>query len=418
MKIFFLTILSALSISIIGGYFSILGLSTIFPGSKYSVIIMGAALEVGKLVTVLWLHKNWAKTKFLMKLYFSFAVFVLMSITSLGIFGFLSKSHIEHKSQANQELSLIDNLNVQIEYEQNSINQYKNQIEKLEKKEVVGIDIQQKEIDREQSRIDALSKKLKDDIEIEIERINRLEKSKEVLDIEIKELESKKVGLFSNKKKLLEELRVKQEGQRQEIKNKINIYNENIKIYRENYNKEYSRINQFIENIRLKDNNLDIKQKEIEECNEYIRSSFERIDSLKKEKNNLGETIRRMETEIGPLKYFLEALNDSGFVSLSPDQAVRVIIIIIMLVFDPLAILLVLAAQISFINSKERVNKTYKKLKNKINEETAGTTDIKNPENKLDVLNLSKENKKEKKKKVFPQRIEEIMDWRKTSNKD
>jgi len=118
------------------------------------------------------------------------------------------------------------------------------------------------------------------------------------------------------------------------------------------------------------------------------------------------------------LKYFLEALNDSGFVSLSPDQAVRVIIIIIMLVFDPLAILLVLAAQISFINSKERVNKTYKKLKNKINEETAGTTDIKNPENKLDVLNLSKENKKEKKKKVFPQRIEEIMDWRKTSNKD
>ena len=122
---FLLTISSALAISVIGAYFSIIGLSTIFPGSQTSVVIMGCALEVAKIVTVLWLHRNWKVAKFSLKFYFCFAVFVLMGITSLGIFGYLSKAHIEHKNSANQEITQIENLNLRISKERQFITQYK-----------------------------------------------------------------------------------------------------------------------------------------------------------------------------------------------------------------------------------------------------------------------------------------------------
>ncbi len=71
---FILTLSSALIISVIGAYFSIIGLSTIFPGSQTSVVVMGCALEVAKIVTVLWLHRNWGKAKWSLKFYFCFAV--------------------------------------------------------------------------------------------------------------------------------------------------------------------------------------------------------------------------------------------------------------------------------------------------------------------------------------------------------
>jgi len=90
------TLVSALSISCVGAYFSVLGLATIFPGSQISVVIMGIVLEIGKIIAAIWLHRNWKVAPWLVKGYLCFAVLVLMGITSLGIFGFLSKSHIEH----------------------------------------------------------------------------------------------------------------------------------------------------------------------------------------------------------------------------------------------------------------------------------------------------------------------------------
>ena len=93
-----LYILSALSISSIAAYFSVIGLATIFPGSIKSVIIMGGVLEVGKIVTAIWLHRNWKSSPLLIKSYLSFATLTLMAITSMGIFGFLSKAHIEHQT--------------------------------------------------------------------------------------------------------------------------------------------------------------------------------------------------------------------------------------------------------------------------------------------------------------------------------
>lgn len=94
----FLTLLTAIALSGVAGYYSVIGLAQIFPGSFWPVIIMGSILEASKLVTVSWLYRNWRKCPILIKSYLSIAVTILMLITSMGIFGFLSKAHLEHSA--------------------------------------------------------------------------------------------------------------------------------------------------------------------------------------------------------------------------------------------------------------------------------------------------------------------------------
>ncbi len=81
--------LSAVSISVTAAYFSIIGLATMFPGSKEAIIIMGATLEVGKLVAAVWLHKEWHTAFRFIRTYLLLAVIILSAITSMGICGFL-----------------------------------------------------------------------------------------------------------------------------------------------------------------------------------------------------------------------------------------------------------------------------------------------------------------------------------------
>ena len=91
----FLTLLSALLLSGIAGYYSILGLAAIFTGAFWPIVFMGSVLELSKLVTTSWLYRNWKTCPFLLKSYLTSAVVILMLITSMGIFGFLSKAHID-----------------------------------------------------------------------------------------------------------------------------------------------------------------------------------------------------------------------------------------------------------------------------------------------------------------------------------
>lgn len=91
----FIPYITALFLSGIAGYYSIIGLAKIFPGAFLPVILMGGVLELSKLVTVSWLYYNWQKTNVLMKTYFLIAILLLMGITSMGIFGFLSRAHLE-----------------------------------------------------------------------------------------------------------------------------------------------------------------------------------------------------------------------------------------------------------------------------------------------------------------------------------
>ena len=93
MFIAILTLLSALSISGVAIFYSVIGLATIFPGAFVPVVIMGSVLEIGKLITASWLYRHWKQTRFLLKTYLTVSVIVLSLITSMGIFGFLSKAH-------------------------------------------------------------------------------------------------------------------------------------------------------------------------------------------------------------------------------------------------------------------------------------------------------------------------------------
>ena len=92
----YLTLITALAIAATAAWYSIIGLMAIFAGAVIPIAIMGGVLEVGKLVTAAWLHQNWDKMRWWMKTYLTSSVIVLMFITSLGIFGFLSKAHLEH----------------------------------------------------------------------------------------------------------------------------------------------------------------------------------------------------------------------------------------------------------------------------------------------------------------------------------
>ena len=90
-----IVLICALAISSIAAWYSIIGLIAIFAASTLPIALMGASLEAGKLVAASWLYKNWKEAPRFLKYYLTFAVVILMFITSLGIFGFLSKAHIE-----------------------------------------------------------------------------------------------------------------------------------------------------------------------------------------------------------------------------------------------------------------------------------------------------------------------------------
>ena len=93
-----LTLIAALTISSVAIYYSVAGLAAIFAAAVVPIVIMGTTLEVSKLITVVWLHRYWKQATWWLKTYLVTAVVVLMFITSLGIFGFLSKAHVEQTS--------------------------------------------------------------------------------------------------------------------------------------------------------------------------------------------------------------------------------------------------------------------------------------------------------------------------------
>ena len=108
-----LTFLSAISISVIAAGYSIIGLATLFAGAVIPIILMGSALEVGKLVAASWLYHNWnSDVPRLLKAYLFSAIIILIFITSMGIFGFLSKAHLDQvkpTSSNNIKIELLDN---------------------------------------------------------------------------------------------------------------------------------------------------------------------------------------------------------------------------------------------------------------------------------------------------------------------
>jgi hypothetical protein len=122
---------TAISISAVAAYYSIIGLTAIFSGVFWPIVIMGTVLEVGKIVATVWLHTYWKDLKWFLKLYMSVAVLVLMFITSMGIFGFLSRAHIEVTSQVGSSELLIKQLDQSITLEQKRIDERRQKLESV-----------------------------------------------------------------------------------------------------------------------------------------------------------------------------------------------------------------------------------------------------------------------------------------------
>lgn len=131
---------AAIVLSIIAGYFSVIGLATIFAGAYLSVLIMGGALEAAKVITVGWLSRNWSNAPKAIKYYLSISVAVLMIITSMGTFGYLSRAHLETNNQVEMSKLQIQPLETQLELANKKLDTAQRQIDALDSI-VAGVDV-------------------------------------------------------------------------------------------------------------------------------------------------------------------------------------------------------------------------------------------------------------------------------------
>jgi len=155
MRVFgYWTLFIALCISAVAAYYSIIGLTAIFAAAVIPIIIMGSVLEVAKITTAVWLHRYWSLSPYLMRIYLTTAVVVLMFITSMGIFGFLSKAHIEQTAAAEEGVAQLDRIDADIARYNAIIARAEERIVKAEESTGTRNTDIQTQIDKEQERID------------------------------------------------------------------------------------------------------------------------------------------------------------------------------------------------------------------------------------------------------------------------
>ena len=342
------TLISALSISLIAAYFSIIGLATIFPGSMYAVIAMGSVLEIGKIIASIWLHKNWKSAPKMIKFYLFSAIIVLMGITSMGIFGFLSKSHIEHEQTAEKSKALLEQVENKITRQRDYIQRQKDLITKKEEKFQNLGGKTSENIKLEQEKISQLTNQLDRDISIDNEILKSLNDKISLLDKDLNNLKNKSGSLFSSKKKDIEVKILEQKSERESIAKIIKTAEDNISKQRAETSEIISSIRKRIQEYQsLGFEKPGESESRVELFNQNISKALDAIDTLEQEKFNYSDGTRQLEAEIGPIKYVAEFISDLTGSSFDVSKAVRIVILILIFVFDPLAILLVLAAHIS-----------------------------------------------------------------------
>jgi hypothetical protein len=198
MFIAYLTLLSALSISGVAIFYSVIGLATIFPGAFWPVVIMGSVLEVGKLVTASWLYRHWKQTRFLLKSYLTIAVIVLSLITSMGIFGFLSKAHLEQNLAENTVNQRIEIINNKIVSEETYIKRQTLIIERAEKSLQVTVNTNDDAINIEKENLKSVEDKFKTLLAVETNTINNLNDRIKSLDADVTAILTQKNKAFLN----------------------------------------------------------------------------------------------------------------------------------------------------------------------------------------------------------------------------
>ena len=356
-----LTLLTALSISAVAIYYSILGLAAIFAGAAIPIMVMGSVLEVGKLVTASWLYQNWKVAPRFIKAYLSIAVVVLMFITSMGIFGFLSKAHVEQTSLGTIGTEKLATIEEKLLRSENRIERWTIDIERLMKGEDVRVDTlidkELVELDKLYARIDTEKQALRDQADKDIElQNNRLKQAQERKEADIAAAQERFKGSFSKKgldeaiaKATANELAVASAAQRiiVEIQNKLK---EDIAKVDAKYASQIASIEEIIQDYKSQANTKtgDIESKIIA-LEDQIEAEQDKIDQVNEDKIVLMSKQAQLEVEVGPLKYIAEFVYGQEANQNLLEAAVRWVIIIIIVVFDPLAVLLLIAANMSFI---------------------------------------------------------------------
>ena len=253
-----ITLLSAISLSAIAAYYSVIGLMAIFAASPIPIAIMGGALEFSKLIAASWAYKNWKIAPRFLKYYFTVAVMILMFITSLGIFGYLSKAHNDQSLISGDVSAKIEMIDEKIKVEKDNI------------------DVNRKTLKQMDEAVDQVM--VRSTNERGAEKAASLRKAQQI-----------------ERGRLLKEI--------------------------ETYNK--------------------------------------RISTLNEERAPIAAEIRKVEAEVGPIKYIAALIYGDSIDSSLLDKSVRFVIILLVLVFDPMAVLLVIAGNFSLRQiAKEKEEKS------------------------------------------------------------
>ncbi len=350
MFIAILTLLSALSISGVAIFYSVIGLATIFPGAFVPVVIMGGVLEIGKLITASWLYRNWKFTPFGLKSYLTAAVIILSLITSMGIFGFLSKAHLEQNLASDTLIQRITILEDKIDSEKMSIERQTLIINRAEKAISRDSGTATGDIEVQQSIIADANEKLKTLLTVETNTVKDLNDRLKVLDKNVSDVLTSNKSFF-NEEKAAAELKASQKEERKLIAKKVGEAQDRIAELKADHKIEISKAQEIIANMRKgSQNNKGQFTKEIEVAETKIFESQNKIDLFIVEKQPLEKEMLTLEAEIGPVKYIAALAVDWGITdNVETSKAVRWVILLLIVVFDPLAVLLLIAANQSLM---------------------------------------------------------------------
>ena len=376
-----LTLITALSISAVAIYYSVAGLVAIFAAAALPIMIMGGVLEVSKLVTAVWLHRHWKQATWWLRTYLSLAVVILMLITSMGIFGFLSKAHIEQTAAGVDNLARVETLQSEIDRNLGIVGRAENRIRQLESTGTGSDTNIQNQIDKEQERIDSAYTRIQPAIDEQNaitagvtklfqDELDKIDAEIETLQGYIDNGETKKAqqmigasadGIFGkNTAEKIGDWQDEKAAERAEWLTKIQeaANSPTVKAARDEIQRLRNRAEEQVAQsqtliARLQEqlanaDNAEQVQKDIDEQNERIRTASSEIEKLTDEKIQLESEYRKLEAEVGPIKYIAEFIYGEQADTNMLEEAVRWVIITIIFVFDPLAVLLLIASQYTF----------------------------------------------------------------------
>lgn len=414
----FLVLLSAIIISACGAYFSVVGLKLLFVGGGISIIVMGVALEIGKLITATFLKQKWNEINMIMKTYMSIATLFLMIITSIGIYGYLSAGYTttsiavqgyEHQIAANisnindidKEIAILktstynekeiqsieDNRKKVIEQRTQLINQKNQQVENIRKTGDTNKDASADIISAKQAL--ELSKSSTDsDIGRELEQIKLYNSRLDILDKEVQKWIDQGGGNLFKKGGLdkAREIKESQKKERDDIDTQIKSSQDRIEKLRQQYSdqvKEYNeRVNAIESRSKNQRNEIDSTIKSVEKESAEIASSIsaynkemdDKIQSLNSKKAEMSEQaklkIAEYQNNIKSLKSQNIEIQEkivhtdvgtfkfiANTLNIPLDKAVTYFIFAIVAVFDPLAICLLLAFNVLMESDKKLKSK-------------------------------------------------------------